>query len=175
MESVRKLEVTVAQWYKNVPHLPKNVQKWLADNVWWLAIIGAVLGAFAVLAIISGTLLVGAMFATAGAVGVALGGLALVAVLVSLATVILTTVLTALAVSPLKVHKKKGWELLFLAELVSLASAVLGGVLSFNVSGILSAVVGVAIGAYFLFEIRGYFGTVATTTARKPVVKVAEK
>ena len=57
MEVVRKIEKTMAGWYGNVPHLPPNIQKWLADNVWWLAGIGAILGAIAFFGIISASFL----------------------------------------------------------------------------------------------------------------------
>jgi hypothetical protein len=43
METINKLETTVAGWYTGLPHLPKTFTQWLAANVWWLALIGVVL------------------------------------------------------------------------------------------------------------------------------------
>ena len=192
MESVHKLETTVAGWYKNLPHLPKGAQKWLADNVWWIAAIGALLGALGLLALVPAVLVafgVSAAFGDLGMMpgygygyGYGFGGFVWLSVLVSLASLALYTLLTGMAVSPLKDHKKKGWNLLFLVLLVDVATAVitlvlslLGGVGAFvaGISGLISSLIGVAIGAYFLFEIRGLFGAVAKAEVKKPEAKKA--
>lgn len=157
MEAVRKIEKTMAGWYGNVPHLPPNIQKWLADNVWWLAGIGAILGAIAFLGVVSASFLGGAVIVgLGGPVGAAVAGFAFIAVVVSLLSLGFLTVLSGMAVAPLKEHKKKGWELLFISELVYVAFAVLG-VLFGGDGNVIGTAISIAIGFYLLFEIRGHF------------------
>jgi hypothetical protein len=52
MEVLSKLERIVAGWLKSVPHLPNGARRWLGDNVWWFAVVGAVLGVIGVLGLI---------------------------------------------------------------------------------------------------------------------------
>ena len=163
MESLHTLEKTIADWYKNVPHLPKGGQKWIAENVWWITLIVVILGVFGVFSLF--TVIAGLSVLTAGygayggyaTVAAGLGGLALAAAWVSLAALAASTVVLAFAVSPLKTHGKKGWDLLFLSEVIYFALGVIGAVISFNFAGIIGPVIGAAIGFYFLFEIRSYF------------------
>lgn len=154
MESLHNLEVTVAAWYKGMPHLPKNGQKWLAENIWWLVLVGVILGALGIFTVLSATLFAGAILVSAGGVvGAALGGIALV----WLAFAIGEVVVSALAISPLKSMRKKGWSLLFLVTLINVASLVLAFVFNFNLMGLVWGLLVAAVGAYFLFEIRDDF------------------
>lgn len=184
MSSIHKLEVRIADWYKGAPHLPKGGQKWLADNVWWIAVIGAVFGALALLAVIPLTLLALGLSAGAGAHLEAsmYGGysspvmmwLSAVVSFISLAAI---TVLTAMAISPLKDHRKKGWDLIFLSMLVNVISLVLSIVMA-DFSGLIGGIVGIIIGGYFLFEIRSFFldGKAKPVAAeKKPATKTETK
>jgi hypothetical protein len=137
MDAVYQLEKTVEKWFENMPHLPKFVRAWLADNIWWIALISVILDVLSML----GT--------------------------VRLDT-LLTTILTALAVSPLKSKSRTGWELLFLSlvlsavfdlvvDVVSLVSANGGYNLWSFVFNVLGVAIGFFIGGYFLFEIREKF------------------
>lgn len=158
MESIRKLESTVAQWYEKAPHLPVKGQVWLAKNIWWIGLIGVVLGAFGVVSVLAVTFWAStAIGVYGGAAGVVVGSLAFVAVLVALVFSILLLVLLAMAIMPLKEGKKKGWDLLFICVLLNLASTVVGFLLSFNIGSLLAGVISVAITGYFLFEIHSYF------------------
>jgi hypothetical protein len=174
MESVNELEKTVAQWYKNVPHLPKEFTKWLADNIWWLVVIGVVLAVLGLLALIPLALFslglsagVNAIYPTYTAGGF---GLVWMGVLLSLVSLVVVTVLEAMAISPLKSKAKKGWTLLFIVAVVNALFSVLSNVVDLNFFGIVMAVVVVAIHGYFLFEIRSYFAV-----AHKSVHKSAAK
>jgi ABC-type glycerol-3-phosphate transport system permease component len=187
MESVHKLEKTVAEWYKAAPHLPKGGQKWLADNVWWIVVIGVVLSVLGLFSILSLLFLAGAGLALAGsatgsaygsAVGAALGGVVLISVIVSLAVYVIELILMAMAISPLKNHKKKGWDLLFLVALINVLSIVVTGLLGMNFFSIIWGLLWAAVGGYFLFEIYGHFGgekTVSEKKSDKPAFKPAEK
>jgi hypothetical protein len=187
MESVHKLEKTVAEWYKAVPHLPKGGQKWLADNVWWIVVIGVVLSVLGLFSILSLLFLAGAGLALAGgatggaygsAVGAALGGVVLISVIVSLAVYVIELILMAMAISPLKNHKKKGWDLLFLVALINVLSIVVTGLLGMNFFSIIWGLLWAAVGGYFLFEIYGHFGgakNVSEKKSDKPAFTPAEK
>lgn len=176
MELVHSLEKTLSEWYAKAPHLPVGARTWLAGNVWWLAIVGVVLSIFAALSII------GIVFAAFGLsamvatsvyspyVATAFGAVWLAA-LVGLAALAITTVLLVMAINPLKSKTKKGWTLLFIIALVSLALQVVGDLVSFNLGGIIVSVLWAAVGAYFLFEIRGYFGVKAKAPAKAVTTK----
>jgi uncharacterized membrane protein YhaH (DUF805 family) len=161
MESLRNLEVVVASWYETMPHLPKNGQKWLAENVWWLVLVGVILSGFVIFAVLSATLFASVLIATGtgGPVGAAIGGITLLVVFVWLAFLIANVVIGALAVSPLKAKQRKGWSLLFLIAVINAASLVLAFLFSFNLPNLIFGLFSVAVGAYFLFEVRDYFVT----------------
>ena len=169
MEAVRNLEKTMEGWYKDLPHLPKDLRKWLGDNLWWITIVGIVLSVFAVFAAI------GALMLALGIAGSVLGGTAYyggaVAAsigaawlwsLIALAGSAVTILLLLMAVNPLKVKAKKGWTLLFVVLLVSVAFNLVQSLGSFNVAGLFFTLLWGAVEGYFLFEIRGEFGKVAT-------------
>ncbi|MDB5183508.1 MAG: hypothetical protein JWO07_189 [Candidatus Saccharibacteria bacterium] len=164
MATASNLESTIGGWYKSVPHLPKAGQEWLAENVWWLALIGAivsVLGLLVVIPLFLGALALTSVVTTAnvgyGMYGGGYGGLYWLSTLISIVSYILTTVLLVMSVSQLKVHKKKGWTLLFWSYLISFVLAVVGDLVSLNIFSIVSSAIGAAIAGYFLYEIRSFF------------------
>lgn len=177
MESIHKLEKTVADWYKNVPHLPKGGQKWIAENVWWIILIAVILGVFSVFSLFAGLTALTAVSGVYGSYSVAYGanvGMALTAAWVSIISLAITTVIMAMAISPLKAHKKKGWDLIFVSDLIYFVIAIIGAVITFNFGSIIGAVIGTAIGFYFLFEIRSYFLEGKAKTV-EPAKKADEK
>lgn len=164
MEALSKLERTILGWFKDLPHLPSNVRKWLGDNVWWFAIVGVVLMAITVLVLLS------SLFASLSAFGSPVIsyyasptflGWIIVTTSVSLAFVALECLLLALAVTPLKEKQKKGWVLLFASWLVGIIYTVVSAILTLNVLTVIGTIIfnaiWIAIGAYFLFEIHGQF------------------
>ncbi|MNH50016.1 hypothetical protein D3C85_1242800 [compost metagenome] len=158
MDSVRKLEYTVAQWYEKAPHLPVKGRVWLAQNVWWIGLVGLALGAFGVLSVLAVTFWAStAIGLYGGAAGVVIGSLAFIAVLVALAFSIVLLAILGMAIAPLKAGKKKGWDLLFISALLSVASTVIGFLLSLNFGSLIIGLFGTAVMGYFLFEIHSYF------------------
>lgn len=169
MQNVIKLEKMAVEWYKGAPHLSKAGQKWLATNVWWIALVGVILGGFGILSVITATFFASALLVGyAGVVGTALAGAALLAVLVTLAFSVVVTVLMVMAISPLKALNKKGWNLLFLVALLQVASLAVNFLFNYNLFGLIWGLIMAAIGGYFLFEIRGYFTDAKTVRASKP-------
>lgn len=167
MEFLTKLEHKVIGWLKDVPHLPNGARKWLGTNVWWIVVIGVILGALAGLFSLIGLF---TLFATLSSPVVAyyasssLIGLAVAKAVIALVFLGAEIALLAFAINPLKAKQKKGWVLLFMSWLVGALSVVVTAVLTLNpFSFIMSIIFGalwVALGGYLLFEIHGQFAHV---------------
>jgi len=165
MDSLHKLEDKIEVWLKPFPHLPPNWRKWLSENVWWLVLIGVILSVIGT--IMLAMLVITAMSAVStvtnvyGAYGVNIGqtytGMWYLSTLISVVFLVVTIVIEAIAISPLKTQNKKGWDLMFLAYLIGILSSVVSAVLTLTIVNLFSAVIGAVIGAYFLFEVRSYF------------------
>lgn len=158
MEHLRKLEIIVTGWFKDLPRLPKEVTSWIAHNIWWIVAVLAILGALGVIGAIGVTFFAGALLTiAAGPIGAVVGGVAMIVVLISFALTVISLVIAGLAIKPLKLMQKRGWELLFLLIVIEVASLVLS--LVFNFAGALWGLIWAALGAYILFEIKSYFGS----------------
>lgn len=170
MKTIDTLEKEIAGWYRAIPHLPKGGQQWLFENIWWMTLIGAIIGGLGALSLVLITLFGGVFLA--GAVflfSARYGGLALLIAAVIVAVILLNVVVAAMAVSPLKTKQKKGWTLLFVALLLALVSMVLNDLVKLSFFGILEDLLRVAVGGYFLFEIRELFNRSVTSTKAAPV------
>jgi len=173
MEFISKLEKIVLGWAKNAPHLPVGGQKWLANNAWWIAAIGAVISAIASIYTLSAIFRLAASlnapsnsyYVTSDYTSIAIMG-----AIISLVFLVANAVLLGLAVKPLQAMQKKGWVLLFLTLLVEALSVLVHAVLTFSVAGfiisILFGAIGLAVGAYFIFEIHGQFAHPAKKIAK---------
>jgi uncharacterized membrane protein YhaH (DUF805 family) len=166
MEQIKQLEKTIEGWLKPLPHLPTEWRKWLGENAWWITGIGVIVSALALLGMIG--LLLTAMSiigVTTSVYGVpitaAYSGTWYIATIVSFAFLALTTVLSAMAVNPLKAMKKKGWDLLFMVFLVNIASGVISAAIYLNpvtmVTNLIGVAIGAAIGAYVIFELKSQY------------------
>jgi hypothetical protein len=178
MELVSKLEKTVLGWVKNVPHLPLAGQKWLATNVWWIVLIGAIVSGLAALVMLGGVFTIISLLGSVSSFYYVTGGyttFSVVSAVISLVFVALIAVLLGLAVKPLKEKQKKGWVILFLVWILDAVSVVINAVLTMSVFGfifgIIFGAIFVAIGGYFIFEIHSQFShnvkiTKTTNTAK---------
>lgn len=180
MDTVKKLETTIAGWYKQSPvHLPVEVRKWLGENAWWIVAIGAVVSGLIVLSALRMLYLPSAtnsMFGLGEYVAFSNAPLynpwtdpSLWASMIPFGIIL---VLELKAINPLKARAKQGWDLIFLTMLIAMASAVISALVSGALYGILGAGLGLAIGGFFLFEVRDQFGVkvhagVKTTSATK--------
>lgn len=167
MEFLGKLERKVLGWFKNVPHLPAAGQKWLGDNIWWVALVLAILTGIGVLASLLGLFALISLTGTAAATYYATSTItswAIVTSLVSLAFSVLEGILLAVSVQPLKAKQKKGWVLLFAVWLLGILAVFVNAVLTLSVFGfifgILFGAIWVAVTGYFLFEIHNQFAHV---------------
>jgi hypothetical protein len=166
MSKIRQLETLIEGWMRVAPHLPMNAKKWLADNVWWIVLVVAILSAINVLSVIGG------ISAYYNFVGNTAGYVGMYAIptysagwiwssIINLAVVGLSVVLYFKAVTPLKEHRKWGWDLMFIVLLLQAVNVLSNAVFNFSIFGFiftaLFGAAGLAIGAYFLFEVRSYF------------------
>lgn len=155
---IEKIELYLAQLHKNMPHLPQGGRKWMADNVWWIMLIAAILGGIGVLALVMLTLL-GSIF-VAGAVflfSAKFGGPALLIAVIIVALTILNFVVSIMAVKPLKTHLKSGWLLLAASLAISFTAAILTDLIKQDPTAVIKEIIFLGIGAYVIFEIREYF------------------
>jgi hypothetical protein len=163
VKDLNRLEETIGAWFKGLPHLPENGRKWVAENLWWLTLIGVILGAIGAFTVLS-ALLTGAMIlGVSGSLGVSAGGMIFTALLLTLAFSVANVIIAAFAISPLKSMKKLGWSLLFLIALINVASLIIGFIFNQNVISLIYGLLFAAVGGYFLFEIRDFYGKVSAS------------
>jgi len=174
MDYMKKLETMVAGWHKGVPHLPVAGQKWLAANIWWIVLVGAIISGISVLFALGGLFTLIALVGAVSSSYYVYGGVTSWAILSSLVALLFTAAaaaLLALAVKPLKERQKKGWVILFATLLLNTLAVVVNAVLSFSVFGfvfgIIFGAIFLGIYAYFLYEIHGQFAHPAKKTTKK--------
>lgn len=152
LKTINKLEILVQSRLKSLPHLPVNAQKWLAVNIWWLALIGICLFFFSNLVLGSAIL----SFLDKNILDKN-SSITIIILLLS----IIGMLFIAMAIMPLKKLKRIGWQYLFVALLFNVLWAVVSAILSLSVIGFLtsifSSLIGLFITTYLLFEIRSFF------------------
>ncbi len=130
---------------KKAPALPKNVKEILVKFAPWISIIMVIIGLPAVLALFGlGAVLYSIPF-TAYGMYRAGGGFSLAVVFL-----IITLALQALAVPGLMKRKMSGWNFLYYGVWASAVYSLVNG-------QIVSLVVGLVIGLYFLFQVKSYY------------------
>ena len=167
MQTVIKLELKIAEWYQTLPRLPEASRKWIAANIWWITLVGVILGAIAILSIITATFFAGAALSVyGGIIGAAIGGIILLGVLTFIGFMAVSVTLGAMAVGPLKSMRRRGWLLLFVALLIQVAEHIVSFVFNWNLFSLVWSLFLTAVFGYFLFEIRGFYGNPAVPTLK---------
>lgn len=169
------IEQRLLKLAKGAPHLPKTARTTLANNMWWIALVGAVL------------MLVTLVFQIDALSTITKISNSLLAVVVPQATLMWTTIrivlvmilivgvgiALAVAAKPLQKKQKKGWVMLFVALLVSALIVIVNTVLSLNVGSFFMNLIlgglGVLIAGYFIFEVHGEFAHVEKSAGVKQV------
>ncbi len=140
------LENWMAPLFAKTPHLSHNVRQTLVKIAPWLALIGGVLG----IATIWGTGVFTSLFAYAIFFS---GGLSFVWML-ALVLGFISAVLDLMAYKPLSERSKRGWDLLFYGNVISGAGLILQFLVGY---GSLGSILGMLIGFWLLFEVRGMY------------------
>jgi len=176
MKNINKIETMIEGWLKPLPHIPAKWSKMLADNLWWIVGIGIVLTGIALLmalgVLFAGLSFLGGMSGYGALLANVYTGWWMAAAVISMAIPAVSVVLMGMAFNPLKAMQKKGWNLLFLASLVTAAAQILSVALNFNyvlIFSLIMTLAGVAVGIYLLFEIKSYFksGKIAAIKDKK--------
>ncbi len=138
-------------------NLPTGGQKWLAENAWWLSLVGGILSLWGAWSFWSVAHYASQWIRWANEVAGTTTNLG-VAWYITLVAMIVQAVLLLVAVQQLKTHKKSGWNLLLYTSYVSVITGVLDlFVPGYGFSGLVGMVIGALIGWFFLFQVRGYF------------------
>jgi hypothetical protein len=150
-------------FYQKSPlQIPPNITKWLADNSWWIVLVGAVasvLSIFSMFSLINTANQANVLFDAYG-VGDSYLAQSTNALYLSIASSAISAVLLFIASSKLKVHQKAGWNLLYYSFLINIVVSVVSLVAFSPVSfvgSLVGTVLGFVIGAYILFQLRGHF------------------
>lgn len=157
MDALKGLETKLNDVFvKNAPfQLPAGFKKWVAEYAWIFAIIGTVFGIFACLALLAAVGLFSVVAASVGAAGYILfAWLALLVLVVQVA-------LSAMSISPLKAKQKRGWDLLFYSQLISIVYSVFNwlqySTWASNILSLIWSLIVTVIALYFLFQVREGF------------------
>lgn len=157
MDAVKSLEAKLDEIFvKNAPYqLPAGLKKWIGEYAWILALVGAVLGGLAFIGLLGVLGLTSVVATVAGAGGYVLfAWLALVVLGIEVALLIM-------AVGPLKEKKKRGWDLLFYSQLISvvfnLFNWLQGSNFGANALSFVWNLIWITISLYLLFQVRSQF------------------
>lgn len=158
------LEKWLDETYKKLPvQLPEGARKWLADNAWWLTLLGGILALWGAWGFWQTGHYVSDLARWADQLSRATGGTGTSTDLgvmwyLALASLVVEGVLYLMAFSSLKEHKKSGWNLLFYASLVGVVMGVLQAfVPGYGMGSLVGVVIGVVIGWFVLFQVRSKF------------------
>jgi hypothetical protein len=160
MDYVNKLEKVLAGWYKKAPHLPKKANAWIIENMWWLALVTVILLVCGMFILIPILFTVIAMTPTTTAwipyipYYQTAFGLTWLGLSVFVLSFVITSVLVAYAVTPLRERSKKGWDLVFWGYLSFVFLNLVASLLMSNTVVLLNVAIDAVVGGYLLFEIR---------------------
>lgn len=176
MQSIHTLEDRLGSLFRKLPRLSPSARRWLAINAWWIILVIAIIDALTIIYAFT-TIFAIANLATYNYVY----QYRLVPVSVLVTNAIVTVVLNVIsvillfaAVKPLKVMQRRGWDLLFLYELISAILAIATFViliLRVDVWGLIWSLIIVAIELYLLFEVRSEFGGRVANARRAKVIE----
>ncbi|WP_093204407.1 hypothetical protein [Siphonobacter aquaeclarae] len=148
MEPKLPLEEAMEGFFlKSLPAFPPNAKDLIVQILPWLALIGGVIGLWAILV---------ALGLTATASIFVASGIGLVSGVLSLFASAVTTILNLMAFSPLRANQRRGWNLLYYAVLINIAFAVVSGLFSlpYSIVGIFFAIIVAGVEFWILFQVR---------------------
>ncbi len=161
---LEKLETTLDETLnKKAPKMPESGRKTLAGALWWLALIGGVGQLYMAWRLWDYWHVYDDALNYSRSLAEAYGlpgpsydlGFQFYLVLI---TLVVSGALLLLASPALKAMKKSGWNLIFYSLLVNLAYGLVVAFTDYgNFGNLVGAVIGSAIGAYLLFQVREHF------------------
>lgn len=177
MAALDKLENSLDEVFgKNALKLPEGGKKMLVSWLPWISLIFGLLTLLSVYTLWQWANAVNTLSDNLNDFYQSIGGTNLVddrltvAVWVALAVAAVQALLYLAAFSPLKAHKKSGWNMLFYIALINIVYGVVVLFTDYGTIGnFIVYLIGSAIGLYFLFQIRGHYIGVAKKTTHTPV------
>ena len=143
------LESWLAPLFAKTPHLPDNIRQSLTQIAPWLALVAGILGLLGASALFSMFGFMGSMMSMQYMM---MGST--FPIMLALVISLIAAILDLLAFKPLSARQKKGWNLLFYGVVLSAVSFVINLFFGYATIG---SVIGVLIGLWLLFEIRGLY------------------
>lgn len=152
--------------------LPEGGRKGLVTAMPWIALIFGVLGVFAAFGLLGTISLVSGLVGVADlAVGYGYYGytaLAMPMLWLSLILLGAESVMFLMAFSPLKAHKKRGWDLVFWVSLLNIVYSVASLLIQMNVFSLIFSLAVSLVSLWLLFQVRSYYtGASAAKAAKK--------
>lgn len=144
--------------YKAPFQLPDSAKEWIVKYGPWVALVGGILAAlFVIPATLTALSFTGYTSAMLGVYGASVAATAPVLYL-ALAVFALQLILLFVAVPMLLKRQRKGWLLVFYADIISLAYTLVNSfTYGFSFGTLLSGLIGAVIGFYVIFQIRSYY------------------
>lgn len=140
---------------KNPVKLPEGARSWFANNLWWLAIVGGVLG---IISVFQAWQLVNYANTFSSTYGYLVTRSIGTTFYVSLAISLVESIILLVASPQLRAHKKSGWNLVFYVSLISIALGIFYALTpQYGAGGLIGALIGVAISWTILSQIRSHF------------------
>lgn len=176
MSKIDAIDTWIGNLYRDAPHLSSDAQHWLGKRLWWLTVIGVIVGILAIVAAIGLVI-----FALAVNL-LPLPGLSMAwtSVILSAAVaigmpLISGTLIMALAIQPLHARDRRGWRTLLLAVLVATLLGVIANAMWLNTSGVIASIIIAILGLYLLYEVKEYFLVMPQGAANNPESAVSDK
>lgn len=164
---------------KNAPALPAGAKKFIVQYLPYINLILGILALLAAASLYNSAHTVNNLVDYANSLSAAYGGTKIstnhltATVWVALAVLAVEAILYIAAFPGTKARKKSGWNLLYYALLINVVYGVIVVFTDYgSVGSLIGTLIGSAIGAYFLFQIRGsYTGAGAGSKAKAPSKK----
>jgi hypothetical protein len=155
------LETALVGVSKQLPQIPKNAKKTIADIVPWLVLLGGIVSLWSAWALWSWARVANVYADWANSLSAAYGTPIVstnrftIGIWIALLVVVVEAILFFVSFPALRAYKKSGWNILFI---VSFINIVYGIVMLFTnyggISSLFFSLIGTAIGWYLLFQVR---------------------
>ncbi len=176
MNAINSLESRLARLYAKTPSLPRDVRRWIGLNAWWVILVIAIITSLVLLVAVPGILILAgsSQYSTIYPnVNVPLTTV-ITGAIINIVFSLVSVILLYMAIGPLRAQRRRGWELLFLNELLSVLAAIdafIAVIQTMNFPGLILSLLVVAVEFYLLFQIRAEFGAMES---HRPKVVEAE-
>ncbi len=165
---VNQADTVLEPLFKDLPQIPEQGRESLA-KIWpWITLVVGILQLGAAYSLWQLTRVVDvlnnlSLYATGGTAGISTADKLFI--YLGVALLVVQGVIFLLAFSPLRQRVRRGWDLIFLAALISLASDVVSIFINGRgVGNFIFSLIGSAIGFYLIYQVKAKFSATSATT-----------